>query len=569
MVFPDVYLANTAGSNTPVSDIGFYSFDHATGAAPQLIVDFTAIPEPASITILGLIGTVGLLRRRRVFLASGRLRWLKSALLIAAAGAALAPVAYALDGGTLRVNPRNGWSAFEVISTGDNPSGDGFSWSMPGTFDGLGAWMPNSSTMRLLVNHEISDSDGVISEVNLSLTSFQTAVSNTISGGSTGGVTFVNSARQAYDRWSSNGGTSWTNTTDTSNTSFYRFCSGQSYNPDTFGAGRGFVDDLYITGEEVFALNGRLFALDLTNRDFYQLSGVTGSASGGIGGMPYDSWENAALLDTGETNHVALLLSPDGGSSDMQLYIGEKGKDTNGNASADFLARNGLAWGSYYYLNDTLPTSGTSTNGSFDTTASGALNSSKMEDVDTSPSNPTRVVLGNQNWGLFTFDFLLDFTSGSFSAAGSGFSITKVLNHVDNVDDTFGDADNVDWSDATTLGGTTYAEGLIFVNEDTGTGNGEIWMLEPDGSGLTKIGDTTGISGSTETSGILDISGIVGYNPGSVLLTNNQSSNASLSVLINPGATPVPEPSELTLLVLGGVLLWPHTSVRGPVDAIG
>ena len=566
LVFPDVYLANTAGSNTRVSDIGFYSFDHETGAAPQLIVDFTVIPEPASVTILGLIGTVGLLRRRRVFLASGRLRWLKSALLIVAAGAALAPVAYALDGGTLRVNPRNGWSAFEVISVGDNPSGDGFSWSMPGTFDGLGAWMPDSSTMRLLVNHEIGDA--AISEVNLSLTSFQTAVSNTISGGSTGGVTFVNSARQAYDRWSSDGGANWTNTTNTSNTSFSRFCSGQSYTPDTFGAGRGFVDDIYITGEELFELPGRLFALDLANRDFYQLSGATGSATGGIGGMPYDSWENAALLDTGETNHVALLLSPDGGSKDMQLYIGEKGKDTNGNASADFLARNGLAWGSYYYLNDTLPISGTSTNGSFDTTAAGALNSSKLEDVDTSPSDPTRVVLGDQTSGLFTFDFGLDFTSGSFSAAGSGFSITKVLNHVNDVDDTFGDADNVDWSDATTLGGTTYAEGLIFVNEDTGTGNGEIWMLEPDGSGLTKIGDTTGISGSTETSGILDISGIVGYNPGSVLLTNNQSSNASLSVLINPDATPVPEPSALTLLVLGGVLLRPRTSVRALVHAI-
>jgi hypothetical protein len=257
--------------------------------------------------------------------------------------------------------------------------------------------------------------------------------------------------------------------------------------------------------------------------------------------MPFDSWENAALLDTQETNHVALLLSPDGGSQDMQLYIGEKGKDTNGHASNDLLARNGLAWGSYYYLNDTLPTSGTSTNGSFDTTASGALSSSKLEDVDTSPSDPTRVVLGDQNSGLFTFDFLLDFTGGSFSAAGSGFSITKVLSHVDNVDDTFGDADNLDWSDATTLDGTTHAEGLIFVNEDTGTGNGEIWVLEPDGSNLTKIGDTAGISGSTETSGILDISVMVGYNPGSVLLTNNQGSNSSLSVLINPSATPAVE----------------------------
>ena len=46
---------------------------------------------------------------------------------------------YALDGGPLRVKPRNGWKAFEVISTGDNPAGDGQNWTMPTTFDGLGA----------------------------------------------------------------------------------------------------------------------------------------------------------------------------------------------------------------------------------------------------------------------------------------------------------------------------------------------------------------------------------------------------------------------------------------------
>jgi hypothetical protein len=118
---------------------------------------------------------------------------------------------------------------------------------MPGTFDGLGAWTPDSSTLRLLVNHETGDA--AISEVNLNLAIFQTAISNTLSSGSTGGHIFVASAHQAYERWSSNGGTSWTNTTDNSNTSFFRFCSGQSYSANTFGAGHGFVDDVYITGE--------------------------------------------------------------------------------------------------------------------------------------------------------------------------------------------------------------------------------------------------------------------------------------------------------------------------------
>jgi hypothetical protein len=445
-----------------------------------------------------------------------------------------ADVSLALNGGTLRVTPRNSWRAFEVISIGDNPAGDGFNYAMLGIFDGVGAWQPDAATLRLVVNHE--EDDGAISEVNLNLTNFQTAIRNTINSGTTGSVSFVDSARQAYGRWSNNGGANWIPTTDISNTSFSKFCSGQSHPPNTFGIGRGFVDDIYITGEEFTATN-RLFAVDLVNRDFYQLSGVAGSASGGIGGMPFDSYENAALLDTGETNHVAMLLSADGGSETLQMYIGQKGKDAAGNASSSFLARNGLAYGSWYYLNDTLPPGETSNDGFFDTTLAGAVHASKLEDVDTNPNDPTKVVLGVQETGLFTLDFNLNFGGGSFSAGGSSFSITKIQNHNNNADGLFGDADNVDWTVATTLGGESYPNGLIFVNEDSGTDNGETWMMTPTGGGLTKIADTapTDIA-TTETSGILDISKLVGFKPGSVLVTTNQGTSASLTVLIHPNA---------------------------------
>lgn len=464
-----------------------------------------------------------------------------SRILFTALAAALlinlsATMVHALNGGTRRVNPSNDWQAFEIISINDNPSGDGFDWSMPGTFDGLGAWLPDDSTLRLQVNHERSDA--TISEVNLDLAAFETAITNTITSG-TPGTNFVNSARQAYDRWSDDGGATWTNTSDTTSTSFHRFCSGQSYAPNTFGDGRGFVDHVYMTGEESFSnfsTGNRLFALDLENRDFYQVSDVAGSAAGGLGGMPRDSWENVALVDTGETDHVAILLSPDGGTERMKIYIGEKGKDADGNPANSFLARNGLAYGSYYYLNDSLPSSGTSVNGFFDTTTDGALRSSKLEDVDTSPGDPSQVLLGDQNSGVFTFDLDLDFSSGSFSAAGSGFSITKIHNHVDATNGSIGDADNVEWIAPTVLGEVAYPDGLVFINEDFTTG--EIWMSEPDGSNPVLIGDTGTTSSATESSGILDISALVGYNPGSVLLTSNQGSNASLTALINPDATP-------------------------------
>lgn len=463
-----------------------------------------------------------------------KLQLVKTIVLVAYGLLGLQGAASAIDGGTLLINHRNGWQGFEVITEGDDPTGDGFAWSLLDDFDGIGARIVDGTTLRLQVNHERFDA--TISEVNLGVEAFTTAISSTIATGSTGGGRFVDSARQAYRRWSDDGGATWVNTSDTSNTNFFNFCSGQSYAPHTFGENRGFVDPIYITGEESFNNTAfrRLFALDLENRDFYQLSGVTGEAAGGLGGMPFDSWENAALLDTGETEHVALLLSADGGSSNMQLYVGEKGKGLDGSVSNDFLARNGLAFGSYYYLNDVLPAIGISDDGTFDTTIAGALNASKHEDVDTSPSQPHRAVLGNQNFGLFTFDFDLDFTSGSFDANSSSFLIEKIQNDTSNTLNAIGDQDNVDWTAATALGATEYAEGLIFVNEDNS--NGEIWLNTPEGGGLTLVADTAGISQATETSGILDISELVGYVPGSILLTSNQGNTSSLSVLINPEA---------------------------------
>ena len=469
-----------------------------------------------------------------------RLLQLFGIVLFLAASATIVPNVYAIDGGTLQIEAENGWLAFEVISSGENAD-DGF-YQMPDTFDGIGAQLLDDGTLRVQVNHERGEAGPLanISEVNLDLLSFQDAIDNMISSGNIGeDVRFVDSARQAYDRWSDDGGATWTDTDNWNTTKFKWFCSGQSYLANTFGPDRGFVDGIYINREEVGLPFGRLFALDLANRDFYQVSGNAGSAPGGIGGMPFDSLENAALVDTGETDHVALLMSPDFGSQTMRMYIGEKGKDVDGSPSDSFLARNGLAYGSWYYLNDSLPALGDKeTKGSFDTTLAGALTSSKMEDVDTSPSDPTKVVLGDQNSGTFTFDFNLKFSGGSFNANASSFSITKLRNNEDGVGN-LGDPDNVDWTDTTTLNGTTFEDGLIFVNEDNS--RGEIWVMEPDGSNPLVIGHSLpgkGLGEGAESTGVLDISTLVGYNPGSVVLSNNQGFfDSSLSVLINPNAT--------------------------------
>ena len=102
--------------------------------------------------------------------------------------------------------------------------------------------------------------------------------------------------------------------------------------------------------------------------------------------------------------------------------------------------------------------------------------------------------------------------------------------------------------DATTLGATSYPDGLIFVNEDNSSG--EIWHMLPDGSSKVRIASTT-VSG--ESTGIFDLSEMVGYRPGSILITNNQGTPSSMSVLINPDATLLP---AVQLPVLGEWGTW-------------
>ncbi|KAL7565131.1 hypothetical protein ACA910_021512 [Epithemia clementina (nom. ined.)] len=390
---------------------------------------------------------------------------------------------------------------------------------MPEAFDGGGAYLVDSNTVRIQVNHETLTAK--ISEVDLNKNNVKTAIQNMISFGNTNGVSFVNNARLAYTSTILQRGTSRV---------FCRFCSSQSYGPNSFGPNRGFVDQLYITGEE--CSRGRLVVLDSATHVLYQLSGLTGHApDGGNSGMPFDSWENAALIDTGETEHVALLLSPDGGSQQMKLYIGKKGKDQNGNSSNTFLARNGLAYGSWYYLHGTLPDNvGHTIHGAFGASAIGALEAVKLEDVDTSPSDPTRVVLGVQISGVFTFRFHLDFGNG-FDAASSSFTLRKIAASVSS---NVNSPDNVDWTHPTTLGTKQYAEGLIFINEDNESG--EIWSMRPDGTEKVRIGSTRN---GQEATGLFDFSEFVDYAPGSIIVTSNQGFPSSMTLLINPDATPL------------------------------
>jgi len=135
---------------------------------------------------------------------------------------------------------------------------------------------------------------------------------------------------------------------------FSRFCSGGLVEADTFGPGRGLVDNIYFAGEEdgggFNSVGGGNWALDVATGTIYQVPAL------GRG-----SWENTTPVDTGSEDFVAFLLADDQSPFNFDgdettgdvdgnevtpsyLYVGQK-DDSDPN---DFLARNGLKEGKLY-----------------------------------------------------------------------------------------------------------------------------------------------------------------------------------------------------------------------------
>ena len=430
------------------------------------------------------------------------------------------------DNNATQFSALNGWDAFEVVTQNDNIAaisevGYG-STASRGNYDGLGGYL-NGNSLSIFLNHETAGA--AISRVRVDVAAFKQALQSTVDGGITPFPgSFVTQMGYAYDKIYDGNYHAVTDPNPVAtgtlgvaaygNSNFDRFCSGTSYLPDGFGPGRGFVDPMYLTGEEV--AGGKFYAIDPTTDALWEVPdlGVT-------------RWENAALVDTGNTTHTALILSADVAASPgdyIRLYVGEKGVDSNSDGAIDFLERNGLRGGTVYYFDPDGAASTTDlpdglVTGTWNTSTVGALRETKIEDIHTNPTDGTQLVFGAQNDGVYTIDLNLQFAGGSLDTTSSSANI----NQIDD-DDTapIGAPDNVTWS----------ANGKIYIQED-GDGN-DMWEVNPDGLGRVQIAHAL-----SEPSGIFDASDLLGYQPGSVMLTSVQgggSSGGQLGVLISPDA---------------------------------
>ena len=500
-------------------------------------------------------------------------------------------IKYAMLGGSgstamMKAVPGSGYVVNPIFTIGDtinastgalNPTSAG-AFSPVGTLDGLGAFSLNANTVRVFSNHEIelpaTGSAGypytlangtVITKggARISYWDIDKTTRRVVDGGL--------AIARMYDRT----GTVVTSTAQLELGGLDRTCSSALFEPNLWGAGRGLVDRTYIMGEETSTSfghphGGTYWALDTSNGDLWALPDL------GRG-----SWENAALVDTGTTTHVAFLLGDDAQARPLYLYVGQKSTAPG----ANFVERNGLKGGQLYvwkttngnttpqqfngtgatrtgtwvavnarnianantaghdaqgYKNDT--TLGTEASGL------GCFLFSRPEDLSTSPTDGSIVAFTStgrgsvyplDNWGD-TYILDIDFNASAVPTAGN----IRILYDGDDAgggqfmspEEGLRCPDNLDWAD----------DGFIYVQEDQSNQVGSfgaagfetsIWkvnatsgaavrLAQTDRSTVLPIGSTDtnpGDVGNWESSGIIDVSSLFGEAAGTLFLFDLQT----------------------------------------------
>jgi endonuclease I len=498
-------------------------------------------------------------------------------------------IKYVMLGGSgssamMKAVPGNGYVVNPIFTIGDtiigatgalNPTTAG-NFSPVGTLDGLGAFSLNANTVRVFSNHEIeipaSGSAGypytlangtVIAKggARISYWDIDKATRRVIDGGL--------AIARMYDRT----GVEVTNTAQLEMGGLDRTCSAALFEPNLWGAGRGLADRIYIMGEETSTAfghphGGTYWALDTSNGDLWALPDL------GRG-----SWENAALVDTGTTTHVAMLLGDDAQARPLYLYVGQK------NPAGNFIQRNGLSGGQLYVWKttngNTTPQqfngTGATRTGTWvavnarnianagtaghdaqgyknDTTlgteaaGQGCFLFSRPEDLSTSPTDGSIVAFTStgrgsvyplDNWGD-TYVLDINFDANAVPTAGD----IRILYDGDDAgggqfmspEEGLRCPDNLDWAD----------DGFIYVQEDQANQVGSfgaagfetsIWRLNSTTGAATRITQTDrstvlplgstdtnpGDVGNWESSGIIDVSSLFGEAAGTLFLFDVQA----------------------------------------------
>ncbi len=479
----------------------------------------------------------------------------------------------------------NGATTKVLLTVGETfAEGTANAYTPVGIIDGLGAYSLDANTVRVLANHELRHTQGAL---------YALANGTSLAGARVSYFDIDKNTRRivgagaAYSTIYDRAGVEVTSASQLDFGGFNRFCSSALTEANQFGGNNGFVDRIYLSGEE--RGGGSMWAVDT---DTHEIWGVPAMGRGGR--------ENATQIDTGNENTVGILLGDDRQGAPLYLYVGNKDRG----AAAGFLARNGLAEGRLYVWAADTATSPTDFNGTgstesgtwkevnnFDPSkagtagwdamgyadqdtlddladAAGHFAMSRPEDVATDPNDGGRAVIAStgrdslfpaDSWGtIYTVDIEFD---GNGQPTTAALQILYDGDDAGNQDDGLRSPDNLDWAD----------DGSILVQEDRSIGgfgqtSGEeasIWRFASGAAGIDPVriaqmnrhavpaGQTDpvpGDIGNWESSGILDVSTLFGERAGTLFLFDVQAHSLTDGIIDTAG------------LVQGGQLLFLDTS---------
>ncbi len=469
----------------------------------------------------------------------------------------------------------NGFQAHQILTIGEtltettgalngNTAGD---YQPVGILDGIGGYELDENTVRIFVNHEQSDGNGSPYEVNglelqgarISYFDIDKATLSIVDGG----VAF----NQIIDR--AGNPVESVDQLDNGAHGFDRFCSAALFEAGQFD-GRGLVDRIFFAGEETSTdfgspHGGAEWALDVATGTLYD-----------VPAMGRGTWENVTEVDTGVEDKVAFVMGDDKEGAPLYLYVGNKDM-TEG---AGFLERNGLADGQMYVW---VPNKGEEDPSDFNTSGKikgkwepievqnlsmagqpgydefgykddttlrneaiinfGAFQFSRPEDVSTNPEDGQQLVFASTGRGGFAEDadevgtlYTIDLKFNNKGVPKNA----KVEILYDGDADPFQQLrspDNLDWAD----------DGFIYVQEDransglfgddaANVNEASILRIDPETGFVTRVAeiDRSAVPpgqfdtdpddvGDWESSGILDVSELFGYEGGSLFIATVQA----------------------------------------------
>lgn len=456
----------------------------------------------------------------------------------------------------------NGYDFDVVLTVSERP----FGYLAPGILDGVGVLDRPGNRGLVLVNHELNPGNGYAYTLANGTLLTGARVSSYLVRRTADGASRILAAGPAYDTIYDRSGVVVTDAAQVNETGnaidgFARFCSSTEIEGGTFG----FVDDIYLTGEETskpfHPHGGSAWAIDVEGEDFWALPALGRGA-----------WENFTPLSSGDEKTVALLLGDDSQSAPLYLYVGQK----NAAGDGSFLDRNGLATGKVYAWRtdsgDLTPEEFNGLNsfrrGSFvevtvqdaaqagqagydaagyadsdvlqaEADSLGCFSFSRPEDLATNPLDGTQAAFNStgrgglfpsDNWGTI---YVVDV---DFSDLSADLIIIHDADSLPTPDEGIRSPDNLDWAD----------NGKIYVQEDRSTSpsslfggttgiEASLWELNPITRATTRIGEIdrsvvlpvgstdsgAGDIGNWESSGILDVTSVFGTAPGERLYILN------------------------------------------------